>query len=238
MIDIAVVEDHRMLADGLRAWAQGTGEIRVVATAASVEQFLGGASAPTHVVLLDPTLRAEPDAVRNVSRLLDAGHRVLIVDSSPVPSSLTPVLAAGAHGYLTRDHGLEALAASVRAIASGGTSWALDPTANLAADAEGSPGRRAPLSEQEYRVLMEYTSGVTLESTARRLGIRPATALTYLKRVKAKYRRAGIPVATKLELAEQVHRDCASGLIPQADEPAGEPTAGTGARNHDPASKR
>ena len=220
MIDIAVVEDHRMLADGLHAWARGTGEIRVVASAASVEQFLGGMSTPAHVVLLDPTLRAEPDPVRNVSRLLDAGHRVLVVDSSPVPSSLTPLLAAGAHGYLTRDHGLEALAASVRAIASGSTSRALDPAAELAAGAGGNLPRRAPLSEQEYRVLMAYTSGVTLESAARRLGIRPATALTYLKRVKAKYRRAGIPVATKLELAEQVHRDCASGLIQQAGWPA------------------
>ena len=233
MIDIAVVEDHRMLADGLSSWAHGTGEIRVVATAASVGQFLDGSRVPAHVVLLDPTLRAEPDPVRNVRLLLEADHRVLVVDGSAVPSALIPVLAAGAHGYLTRDHGLEALAASVRAIASGGTSWALDPTANTAGRAVGVGPRRAPLSEQEYRVLMEYTSGMTLESAARHLGIRPATALTYLKRVKAKYRRAGIPVATKLELAGQVHRDCASGLIPPADGREAEP--GSAAQGRDPA---
>jgi DNA-binding CsgD family transcriptional regulator len=80
-------------------------------------------------------------------------------------------LAAGAHGYLTRDHAT-------------------------------GPGRPA-LSEREHCVLMAYASGLTLESAARSLGISPETARTYLKRVKAKYRQIGLPVYTKLDLAQQ-----------------------------------
>lgn len=212
MIDIAVVEDHRMFADGLRAWANETGDIRVLTVTASVGQLLQNRLAPPHVVVLDPTLRAEPDPAHNVRRLLEAGHRVLVVDGSPVPGAVSPVLAAGAHGYLTRDHDLDALATSVRAIAAGGTAWSLESPA----DSESDVPQRTPLSEREYQVLMEYTSGVTLESAARRLGIKPATALTYLKRAKAKYRKAGIVVTTKLELAQQVHSDCTTGMIPPA----------------------
>jgi hypothetical protein len=55
---------------------------------------------------------------------------------------------------------------------------------------------------------MAYVSGLTLDAVARSLGISTETARTYLKRVKAKYRQAGLPVYTKLDLAEQVCADC------------------------------
>jgi two-component system, NarL family, nitrate/nitrite response regulator NarL len=67
------------------------------------------------------------------------------------------------------------------------------------------------LSEREHRVLMAYTSGLTLDSAARSLGISPETARTYLKRVKAKYHQAGFPVYTKLDLAQQIPADCTRG---------------------------
>ena len=64
---------------------------------------------------------------------------------------------------------------------------------------------------------MAYVSGLTLESAARRLGISPETAKTYLKRVKAKYQEAGLPVYTKLDLAERVRADCAAGSCRRTD---------------------
>jgi DNA-binding CsgD family transcriptional regulator len=79
------------------------------------------------------------------------------------------------------------------------------------------PGR-PPLSEREHSVLMAYVSGLTLDSAARRLGISTETARTYLKRVGAKYRRAGLPLYTKLDLARQVRLDCSAGTcsLPRA----------------------
>jgi hypothetical protein len=56
-------------------------------------------------------------------------------------------------------------------------------------------------------VLLAYASGMTLDSAARLLGIRPETAKTYLGRVKAKYLRAGRPTYTKLDLANRVRED-------------------------------
>jgi hypothetical protein len=49
-----------------------------------------------------------------------------------------------------------------------------------------------------------------LGAVARHLGISPQTAKTYLKRIKAKYHQAGLPVYTKLDLAEHVRADCAA----------------------------
>ena len=52
-------------------------------------------------------------------------------------------------------------------------------------------------------MLTGYASGLTLDAVARKLRISPGTARTYLKRIKAKYEQAGLPVYTKLDLAEQ-----------------------------------
>jgi two-component system, NarL family, nitrate/nitrite response regulator NarL len=213
MIDIAVIEDNRILIDGLRAWARNLRDIRLAAVASTVDELLRAAIGHHEVVLLSPTLRADPDPAVNVRRLIDAGHRVLVIDGSADLSMVARVLAAGAHSCLTRDHDLAALAATLRAIASGGTAWSLGPT--RAVEAGGSPGR-PPLSEREHGVLMAYVSGLTLDSVARRFGISPETAKTYLKRVKAKYREAGLPVYTKLDLAERVRADCAGGTCQRA----------------------
>jgi len=210
-IEIVAVTDNQMLADSVRAWAIGALDIRLTGIAASVGALLEAPPGRADVVLLDAALRAEPDPAVNVGRLIGAGHRVLVIDASAELTSAAPSLAAGAHGYLTRDHGLAALAETLHGIAAGGTAWSLGPTA--AAVPDGGPPR-PPLSRQEHAVLMAYASGQTLHATARQLGISVETARTYLKRVKAKYQRAGLPVYTKLDLAEQVRADCTGGACP------------------------
>jgi two-component system nitrate/nitrite response regulator NarL len=212
VIDIAAVEDNVLFAQGLRALVDGVDGMRMTTVVRSVDELLRIPD-PIDVVLLDPVLRGQSDPALNVRRLVEAGHRVLVVDGSREPSTVAATLAAGAHGYLTREHDLAGLAATVRAIATGATAWSAGPT--CAATPAAAP-RRPPLSRQEHLVLMAYASGLTLESAARHLGISPATAHTYLRRVKAKYERAGIQVSTKLELAEQVRADCVAGPYPPA----------------------
>jgi two-component system, NarL family, nitrate/nitrite response regulator NarL len=48
---------------------------------------------------------------------------------------------------------------------------------------------------------------MTLDAAARRTGVRPATAKNYLERIKQKYRSAGRPTYTKLDLATRVRED-------------------------------
>jgi DNA-binding NarL/FixJ family response regulator len=208
VIDIAAVEDNRMLADSLRAWASESEGFRLTTVTSTVDELLRARCQPLDVVLLNAALRVEPDPGRNVHRLIDAGHRVLVIDGSSEATSAARALANGADGYLTRDHDLAALSKALRAIAAGGRAWSLGPT--MAAEPDGYPVR-PPLSEREHAVLMAYASGRTLGSTARHLGISLETARTYLKRVKAKYQQAGLPVYTKLDLAERVRADCAGG---------------------------
>lgn len=66
------------------------------------------------------------------------------------------------------------------------------------------------LSQQERAILIAYASGLTLQSAASRAGVRVGTAKEYLDRVKLKYRQAGRPANTKIELARRARED---GLI-------------------------
>ena len=207
MIELAAIEDNRLLIDGLRAWAETLQDVHLAAVTATVDGLLQAPSVKYDVVLLNPLLRADPDPAVNVRRLIDAGQRVLVIDGSADLSMVARSMAAGAHGYLTRDHDAAALARTLRSIAVGGTAWSPGPTRAPGAKGPGRP----PLSEREHRVLMAYVSGLTLDSAARSLGISPETARTYLKRVKAKYHQVGRPVYTKLDLAQQVRADCTLG---------------------------
>ena len=207
MIEVVAVEDNRLLIDGLRAWAGTLPDIHLASAHATVDGLLRVVSVGYDVVLLDPELRADPDPAVNVRRLIEAGLRVLVIDGSAELSMVARSLAAGAHGYLTRDHDGPALARTIRQIAAGGTAWSAGPAK---APGDRGPGR-PPLSEREHHVLMAYVSGLTLDAAARSLGISPETARTYLKRVKAKYHQAGLPVYTKLDLAQQVRADCTAG---------------------------
>src|ERR1700733_10257942 len=208
VIDVAAVEGNRMFSDRPRAWAGKQPDTLLVSVAATDVALERTAAGRRFVVLLSSALRTGADPADSVRRLVDAGHRVVVIDGSVDLTMVARTLSAGAHGYLTHNHDMAALAATVRAIALGGTAWSLGPT--MAAEPGGSTGR-PPLSEREHAVLMAYVSGLTLESTAPSLGISPETAKTYLKRVKAKYREAGLPVYTKLDLAERVRADCSSG---------------------------
>jgi len=213
-VNVAAVEDNLIMVDSLRAWASGLAGVQMTAIAPTVDELLRLTAAIDHtdVVLLSASLRAEPDPAVNARRLLDAGYRVLVIDGSAELGSVAKTMVTGVHGYLTRDHDLAALASTLRSIAAGGTAWSLGPTD--AAKPDGHPPR--PLfSEREHEVLMAYAAGQTLESTARYLGISVETAKTYLKRIKAKYQMAGLPVYTKLDLAEQVRTDCAGGVCPR-----------------------
>ncbi|APU39157.1 MULTISPECIES: response regulator [unclassified Streptomyces] len=212
---VAVVDDDRMLRDGLRSWLGGVPDLRLVATAGTVGELLAdhgrpGAphEPPADVVLLDLVLRDGSDPVDNIRRLRRTGSRVLMISTVPDRSRIIEAIRAGADGYLTKDHDLPTLAAAVQDLAEGrGT-----PSMELAfACAYDDSPARPRLSPRERQILLDYASGMTLKSAARRAGITVHTAKDYLDRVKAKYQQAGRPAYTKLDLAQRVREDSLDG---------------------------
>ncbi|MFF5448783.1 response regulator transcription factor [Streptomyces sp. NPDC012888] len=204
MIDVAVVDDDRMLLDGLRSWLSGQRRLRLVGTAATVDELLAGPARTARVVLLDLVLRDGSVPEANVRRVREAGSRVLVISTVADRARVVAAVAAGADGYLTKDHALDTLVEAVETVAAGGT--AHSPELAFAWFSDTGPCRPR-LAPRELQVLRDYASGLTLKATARRAGISVNTAKYYLDQVKEKYRQVGRPAYTKVDLARRAHED-------------------------------
>jgi DNA-binding NarL/FixJ family response regulator len=203
VIKIGVIDDDRMLLDGLRAWFRHVPGMQVTKVATTIDGFLATAG-DAHVVLLDLNLRDYSVPASNVARLREAGYQVLVVSVIPDSEHVLATMEAGAVGYLTKDHDLNALRDAVRSVAAGGTAITAELAFMMSQDRRPT---RPRLSPQEQAVLIAYAQGSTLEAAARRAGVALGTARAYLERVKRKYSEAGRPTRTKLELAERLRED-------------------------------
>jgi two-component system nitrate/nitrite response regulator NarL len=203
MITVGAIDDDRMLLEMLKSWMSAVPDIQLTHTAATVDEYVQlGVS--NQIVLLDLNLKDDSSPAENVVRLTGLGSKVLVVSIIADQKYVIATLEAGAEGYLTKNHGPDALVISIRQIAAG----ELPPSQELAfAVTRDNRPTRPQLSPQEGRLLSYYARGMTLEAAARKIGVSPRTAEDYLSRVKKKYAEAGRPARTKLELAQRFSED-------------------------------
>ena len=205
VIKVAAVDDHPIVLGGIAAWLETErGDIRVIATATTVDGVLAGPGRHADVVLLDLDLGDGATAERNVAAILEAGPAVLILAASDRPLSVRMAVRAGAFGYVLKSEEADAVRAAIRAVAAG-EGWVSARLAYIFAT-DDAPDRPA-LSPQETRALQLYATGMPLKSVARRMMIGEETVKQYLGRVREKYARAGRTAATKLELYRRAVED-------------------------------
>lgn len=205
MINIAAIDDDKMLLTGLAAWLDPVEDLNLALAVTSLEGYESAAAQRRFdVVLLDLNLRDGSAPAHNVRRVLATGARVLVVSTIPDADQVLATIEAGASGYITKDQDLDALAQAARDVAAGGSVVTPELAFVLARDTRPN---RPQLSPQETAVLTAYASGATLAAAARRAGVAYGTAREYLERVKRKYTDAGRPTYTKLDLADRVRED-------------------------------
>ena len=199
---VAIVDDHLMFAEGLRAWlGDHAPGVR--------DDYLGADPGPAlamagelDVVLLDIDLGPEgPRAADTIEAFAEAGVPVLLVSAVVRGPALREALLAGAGGYVSKASEPDALVSLLRQVAQG--NYIL--TREIA---EAMYGPNLPeLSGQELRALQLYAQGLTLKAVARRMGVSQHTAKEYLDRVRAKYSAMGRSARTKAELQAAARED-------------------------------
>jgi DNA-binding NarL/FixJ family response regulator len=209
VIDIAAVDDHPIILESVAAWVTaGQGDIRVVATAATVDALLTGPGRRAHVVLLDLDLGDGTSPDRNVAAILAAGPEVLVLSASDRPAAVRAAIRAGARGYALKSEQTEQIRSAIKEVAAG-RDWISPRLAYIFAtdDTIGRP----TLSHQERRALQLYATGLPMKSVAKKMAISEETVKQYLGRVRQKYIVAGRAAPTKLEL---YHRAVEDGHLP------------------------
>src|ERR1035437_1663711 len=120
VIDVAAVDDHPVVLDGVAGWvAAGESGMRIVGTASTVDGLLAGPGRRAGVVLLDLALGEGTRLERNVAAFLAAGPAVLVLAASDKPLSVRAAMRAGALGYVLKSDETSQVKAAIRAVAAG-----------------------------------------------------------------------------------------------------------------------
>jgi DNA-binding NarL/FixJ family response regulator len=216
-IRLAIVDDHKMLLSALTEWIRtAADDLIMVAAVSSWPELLIHPEFPVDVVLLDLDLKDNIPISLKISTLKTTGVKTVLMSTYSDPNVVREALAAGALGYLVKSEDATMIVEAIRAAAKGESfvSAELDLALN-SGDIGGSP----KLSAQERRVMALYGGGEPVKAVAYQLGISEETAKSYLKRIREKYRIAGIDVGTKVGLRKQAITDgiLLSSDVPRAD---------------------
>ena len=204
-IRLAIVDDHRMLLGALTEWIRNAAaDIDMVAAVVSWPELLIHPAFPVDVVLLDLDLKDNIPVSLKISTLKTTGVHVVLMSTYSEPNVVREALAAGALGYLVKSEDASMIAEAIRSAAVGESfiSAELDLALN-----SGEIGGAPKLSAQERRVMALYGGGEPVKAVAFQLGISEETAKSYLKRIREKYRIAGIDVGTKVALRKRAIQD-------------------------------
>jgi DNA-binding NarL/FixJ family response regulator len=207
VIDVAAVDDHPIVRDNVAGWVTGE-DIRVVATAATVDALLAGPGRHSRVVLLDLELGDGTTVAANVTAIVAAGPAVLVLSASQQPLAVRAAIHAGARGYALKNEPADQIRLAIREVAAG-KEWISPGLAYILATDNDID--RPTLSHQERRALQLYATGMPMKSVAKLMTISEETVKQYLGRVRRKYSVAGRDAPTKLEL---YHRAVEDGHLP------------------------
>ena len=185
-IRVLIVDDHRVVREGLQAFLDVQDDLEVVGEAADGAEAVARAEAlRPDVILLDLRMPGA-DGVAALHELAARGNpaRVLVVTSFTEPAAVLPAVRAGAAGYVYKDIDPPALAAAIRSVHLGHTLLHPDVARLLAA---GSPTDGAGrLTPREREVLAEIGRGRSNREIARALGLAEKTVKTHVSAILAK----------------------------------------------------
>ena len=191
MIKVLIVDDHKVVRQGLRYLLEQEDGIEVVGECPDGESAIAAVRtlAPT-VVLLDLFMPGTSglDVLTRIKQDRPATE-VLMLTSSTDDEHLLAALRAGALAYLRKTAGVEQIVGSVRAAARGES--VLDPriAARLVREVRTSAARRAPLdllSPREREVLTVLARGRSNRQIAKELAITEETVKAHVSSILAK----------------------------------------------------
>ncbi|GIH02275.1 DNA-binding response regulator [Rhizocola hellebori] len=211
LVTVAVVDDHQVVLDGIRAWIHQDqpARIHVLADGGQIDSVLAGPGGRADVLILDLGLFGGSVADR-VAELAER-HRVVVFSAERSDETIRAVLAAGAVAYLTKDEGKEHFIGTVLAAAEDRAY--VTPSVARAMLGDTSP-HRPRLSDQERRALLLWFQLPKKQAVATQMGISVETVDQYIGRARAKYLDSGRQAGNK---AAMVARAIEDGLIRPED---------------------
>jgi len=208
VITVAIIEDNRLVREGMRDMLNELPDVKVVLAATSIEPELLKETNP-RVVLLDVGLQD-----RNSLRLAEtvkkemAEARVIVMDLLPVHEEIAEFVNAGVAGFILKDATFEDFITTIRSVADGVQVLPPRMTGTLfsqIAQVAIKRGRTAALEEvrmtqREREVIALIAVGLSNKEIATRLDIAADTVKSHVRNVMDK-----LALHSRLQIAAYAH---------------------------------
>jgi len=189
-VRIVLVDDHRILRDGLRLRLKQEPDFEVVGEAADApEAYACIERTKPDLVIMDLKLPGENgiSATRRI-RATRPKIGIIVLTSAVVDPAAHEAMAAGANGFLCKEDASEELVQAVRVVMSGKVYLTPDGATAVAQALSAKPGaaREPALSERELLVLKGLADGLSYKEIADQLNVSPKSVETYRARLVKK----------------------------------------------------
>ena len=210
---ILLIDDHRLLRDGLRALLARHHEFRVTGEAGDGASALRAVrSQPFDIVLLDVHL-PDMNGIEVARRILAVFPeiKVIVLSSDHSHDCVHEALLAGVSGYILKDNATDDLLRALHTVVAGQLYLCPEVSTDIVASYRSGllPNVAPPqplLSERELQVLKLLADGLRTKEIADNLGIGAKSVETYRARLMEKLKLGSVAELTRYAIRE--------GLVP------------------------
>jgi two-component system, NarL family, nitrate/nitrite response regulator NarL len=213
VISVALIEDNRLVREGISALLSQLPGFKVVAAGSSGGKALLRDVNP-RVVLLDLGLR-NGDSLRIAESVRKdfPDSKVIVMDLLPVQEEIVEFVNAGVSGFIMKDATLDDLVSTIRSVAEGVDILPPQMTGSLfsqiARDAVSRGRPRAldavRMTPREREVIDLIAEGLSNKAIAQRLDIATHTVKSHVRNIMEK-----LTLHTRLQLAAYAHNEADS----------------------------
>lgn len=208
MITVAIIEDNRLVRDGIAAMLNAQADVRVVHAAARLEHVHLTEANPL-VLLLDVGLEEQ-----NCLQLAEAAHkdmpdaRLIVMDLLPAHEEIAQFVNAGVAGFILKDATLDDFVGTIRAVARGEqvlparmTGTLFSQIAQVAVERDAAAALEdVRMTPREREVIALIAVGMSNKEIAQRLGIASHTVKSHVRNVLDK-----LALHSRLQIAAYAH---------------------------------
>ena len=208
VISVAVIEDNRIVREGISALLNEMPDLRVVASGSSADPELLRKVNP-NVILLDLGLR-NGDSLRLAEQVKTdfPEAKVIVMDLLPVHEEIVEYVNAGVSGFIMKDATLEDLVETIRSVAGGVRVLPPEMTSalfsqiarNAAATGRPITLEAVRMTPREREVINLIGEGLSNKDIAKRLHIATHTVKSHVRNIMEK-----LTLHTRLQIAAYHH---------------------------------
>jgi DNA-binding NarL/FixJ family response regulator len=211
-IRILVIEDNRVLRDGLTIMLNGQPDLRVVATIGNGNNvLLKAAQTKPHIILLDVGLKShnELSVVESVRKNLPQA-KVIGMGFVPSQSDIVEFVSAGASGFILKDATVKEFLGAIRSVAQGEkvlppslTDSLFSHVVDLALKKrKGKVSSAVRMTKRELEIIALIADGMSNKEIAQRLNIAVHTVKSHVHNIMEK-----LALHSRLQIAKFIHEE-------------------------------